>query len=58
MKTLAVFAAFAALCLTGCDTFKGADWSGGIVCKDGVCTPTLTVQPLAPAPAPRAQLEK
>ena len=56
MKTLIAFAAFAALCLAGCDTFKSADWSGGIVCKDGVCTPTLTLSPALPAK--RAQIEK
>lgn len=41
---------------TGCAGTKGVDWSGAIVCKDGVCTPTLTVSPALPAS--RAQLEK
>lgn len=45
------------LFVTGCSTgSKGVDWSGAIVCKDGVCTPTLTLSPALPAK--RAQLEK
>lgn len=45
-----------ALCFTGCKGGSTMDWSGGIVCKDGICTPTLTLQPTIPAA--RAQLEK
>lgn len=60
---LALAAAALALCIAvllvapGCS--KGdspVSWSGGIVCADGVCTPTLTLTPAAPAA--RAQLEK
>ena len=63
LASLALAAAALALCLcvalfvTGCS--KGdspVSWSGGIVCADGVCTPTLTLTPAAPAA--RAQLEK
>ena len=50
-----------ALFTTGCSKDSGSkvSWSGGITCADGICTPTLTISPsFAPAPAPRAQLEK
>ena len=55
MTRLAVLAAIAALCVSGCKSGSNVDWSGSIVCKDGICTPTLT---LSPTLAPHAQLEK
>jgi hypothetical protein len=55
-----VLSAAAGMALGGCGKNGGSavSWEGGIVCKDGVCTPTLTLVPAAPAPAARAQLEK
>ena len=46
------------LLLTACKTSAGAglgdaSWSGGITCKDGICTPTLTI-----GYSPKPQLEK
>ena len=58
---LAAAALAMALFATGCGKDSGSkvSWSGGITCADGICTPTLTISPsFAPAPAPRAQLEK
>ena len=52
-----VLSAAAGMALGGCgkNGESKVSWEGGIVCKDGVCTPTLTV---VPAPAARGQLEK